>query len=502
MRLLNGQEMQELERLAARRQGLTREELMQRAAEAVAEEAARLAPAGPVAVVAGKGDNGGDGRIAAALLEERGVEVRLVDLTDETTVAELGPRLESALDGAELIVDAVFGFSLHAAPRPPAADAIAAIDIAAAAGTPVLSVDVPSGIEAHSGHAHGPAVHAAETLTFTAPKLGLALEPGRSHAGDVIVVDIGVGEDLVEDSGQAYMPEMAQIAALLPRRPVDAHKRQCGAVLVIAGSQGMTGSATLAAMAALESGAGVVQVAVPESLVPVMETKLTEQIVVGLAETFGRSIDAAATETVIDLASRFDVVAIGPGLSLDDSTVAFVRGLVPALDRPLVIDADALNALVGSTELLAGRKAPTVITPHPGEMARLTKSETADVQHDRPGFARTAAKEFKAVTVLKGAPTLVSDGQGIAVNPTGNPGMATMGAGDVLTGLVAGFMAQGLEPSDAAVLGAWVHGACGDVAAGRVTEYCLVASDILAALPEVLRDLMELEGGIGDTSGP
>jgi hydroxyethylthiazole kinase-like uncharacterized protein yjeF len=501
MRLLTGAEMEDLERLAARRQRLTVATLMQRAASAVADEAARLAPEGPVAVIAGAGNNGGDGRIAAELLERRGIEVRLVDLTVDPSDKDLRSRMAEALDGAALVVDAVFGFSLHGAPRPPATEAIAAIDAAARRGVPVLAVDVPSGVEAHSGHVHGEAVHSSVTLTFTAPKLGLAIEPGRSYAGDVVVVDIGIDPGLVEEAGQAYMPDISQIAALLPRRPVDCHKRSCGAVLVIAGSQGMTGSASMAAMAALRSGAGVVQVAVPESLVPVMETKLTEPIIVGLPETFGRSIDESALETVLDLAARFDVVALGPGLSLDDSTVAFVRGLVPALDRPLVIDADGLNALVGSTELLEARKSATVITPHPGEMARLATSTTKDVQHDRPGVARTAATDHGCIVVLKGAPTLTTDGTLIAVNPTGNPGMATMGAGDVLTGLIAGLMAQGLGAWDASVAGSWIHGASGDVARGRLTEYCLVASDILAALPDVLKDLLEYEGGASDVDG-
>jgi NAD(P)H-hydrate epimerase len=489
-RLLTGTEMEELERWAVRRQGVTIETLMERAGQAVADRAAELAPNGPIAIVAGKGNNGGDGRVAARLLEERGIPVRLVDVEG----AAAGD-LDAALAVAALVVDAVFGSSLHGPPRAPADQAIQAIGAARAAGARVLAVDMPSGVEAHSGHAHAAAVAADETLTFSAMKLGQALEPGRSHAGQVRVVDIGIDPDRIARAGEAFSLEPGDIRGLMPLRPVDCHKKQCGRVLVVAGSQGMSGAACLTAEAALRSGAGTVFLAVPESLVGVVETKLTETVTVPLPETFSRSIDHRAVETVLEILPDFDVLAVGPGLSIDDGTVSFVRDLVAAARLPLVLDADGLNALIGDMDPVAKRRDTTVITPHPGELARLSGSATEEVQHDRPGFARQAALEWKCVTVLKGAATLTSDGSRLAVNPTGNPGMATMGAGDVLTGLIAGLMSQKLEPFDAAAVGAWLHGAAGDTAAEELTQYCVVAGDIIRYLPRVLAMIVHDEGG-------
>lgn len=494
-RLLTGSEVEELERYATRQQGLTVDTLMHRAACAVVERALEVAPDGPIAIVAGTGNNGGDGRVAYRMLAERGVPARLADLAEIAGRGDLDELLDQATGGSAVVIDAVFGFSLHGAPRPPADAAIRAINAAGRRGAYVLAVDVPSGVESHSGHVHGDAVRARETLTFTVDKLGLAIEPGRSYAGAVRVIDIGIDPERVAMSGEAFEPDAADVGALLPERPVDCHKKSCGRVLVIGGSQGMSGAVCLAAEAALRAGAGTVQVAVPASLVPVVETKLTETVTVPLSETFARSIDSMAADAALEMLADFDVVALGPGLSLHDSTVGFVHEIVRAARLPLVVDADGLNALVGSTDLLAGRSEPTVITPHPGEMARLRAVTSEEVQHDRPGFVRAAAREWGVVAVLKGAPTLASDGAAMAVNTTGNPGMATMGMGDVLTGLLAGLMAQGAEPFRAAQAAAWIHGAAGDRAAAVLTEYCLVAGDVLARVPEVFADLVRQGGG-------
>jgi len=257
----------------------------------------------------------------------------------------------------------------------------------------------------------------------------------------------------------------------------------------------MSGAACLTAEAALRAGAGTVFLGVPASLVGVVETKLTETVTIPLPETFARSVDHRAVETVLEALPDFDVLAVGPGLSIDDGTLRFVRDLVAAAQLPLVLDADGLNALIGDMEVVAQRRHPTVITPHPGELARLAGSNTEEVQHDRPGFARQAALEWRCVAVLKGAATLTSDGSRLAVNPTGNPGMATMGAGDVLTGLIAGLMAQKVEPFDAAAAGTWLHGAAGDAAAEDLTQYCVVAGDIIRYLPRALGRIVRDEGG-------
>jgi len=260
--------------------------------------------------------------------------------------------------------------------------------------------------------------------------------------------------------------------------------------LVIAGSLGMTGAAVLTSLACLRSGAGTVTLGIPQSLNPILEEKLTEIMTIVLPETFSRSIDVEAYGQISDLMDSFDALVVGPGLSLDESTVSLVRLLVSGIAKPMVLDADGLNAMVGETRLFRQRKAPLLITPHPGELARLYKVAPSDVQADRLGFARRAAEEWRAEVVLKGAGSIVAGPEGeTVVNTTGNPGMASAGTGDVLTGMIGGFLAQGLSLHQAAVLGVYLHGLAGDLAAEDLTELCLLAGDLVAYLPQAIKRL-------------
>jgi NAD(P)H-hydrate epimerase len=318
------------------------------------------------------------------------------------------------------------------------------------------------------------------------PKLGLLLEPGADYAGSLHVVDISIPAGLVEKDGpQRYLTTRELVKEWLPNRRSSAHKGDFGRVLVVAGSRGMTGAASLCGEAALRTGAGLVTVAVPETLHSIMEAKLTEVMTAPLPDSGNGKLVREAKQRIISLLEDKDVLAIGPGLSTDPEVVALVKELLPAVRVPCVLDADALNALAGDGEALRKVQAPIVVTPHPGEMARLTGTKIREIQQDRLTVAANAAAAWNVVVLLKGARTVVAAPKGaVYINPTGNPGMATAGSGDVLTGAVAALIAQGLEPSRAAAAAAYIHGLAGDLAARRKGMMGLLAGDIAGALPE------------------
>lgn len=506
MRVLTGGEMEDVERRAVERTGVSLAELMERAGTVVAKSAMRISKSGPVVVVSGKGNNGGDGIVAARLLAEAGIPVHLFLLANtdqltaessaafarlkesaaapEVTVLESAgglPQLRETLSNASLVIDCLFGFNLRGAIEGHAADVVREIN---AASRPVLSVDVPSGVEADTGRVSGEAVRAAGTVTFTAPKIGLVVPPGSVFAGRVEVAQIGIPPEFASAAGAVELPDASRIAAILPGRPLDAHKKSVGRVLVVAGSVGMTGAACLAAQGALRAGAGTVSLAVPRSLNDIFEQKLTEVMTIPMPETMARSLLAEAVEPILEVCATFDAVVIGPGLSLDDSTVQLVRSLVAKIQLPIVVDADGLNALVNKTGILEARSAPTVITPHSGELARLLKMTSGDIQADRLRYAKRSSSEWGVITVLKGHGTVISDGRALAVNPTGNPGLATAGTGDVLAGMIGALIAQGATPLDAALAGAYIHGLSGDLAARKLTERSVIATDVISFLPK------------------
>jgi hydroxyethylthiazole kinase-like uncharacterized protein yjeF len=483
--------------------GVSLRELMERAGAALAAEVAALAPEGRVVVVAGKGGNGGDGWVAARRLTEDGRDVlvfaveepdALAGAAGEAAAAALAagvPWCAGAVDAlvisladAAVVIDAVFGVGLRDAPLPPYAEVLAAMDDTDA---PVVSADVPSGVDADTGRVPGAAVHADVTVAFGFPKPGLLLFPGAGLAGELVLADIGLPEP-ADLSGALEVWDWPDLAFLLPWPAATDHKGTRGAVLVVGGAPGMTGAACLAASGALRSGAGYVTVAVPSPSLAVVECKLTAPVKVGLPAGADGALDASATARVLELAERADAVVVGPGLGRSEGTRACVRALVRTLDRPLVLDADALWALIGDLDSLKARRACTVLTPHAGEAASLLGMTREAVEADRPAVAR-ALSGGPCVAVLKGARTLVSDGERVVVTMTGGPGLATMGTGDVLAGVVGTLLAQGLAPLEAAALAAHLHGAAGDAASEDLTPVCCTAEDVLTYLPEAVRAL-------------
>ena len=427
----------------------TAPELMERAGVAVAREAMRTFPqARRFAVVCGGGSNGGDGRIAARILREAG---RDAVETDEP-------------EGFDVVVDALFGTGFRGEPRPEAAALIARIN---AAGAPVVAVDVPSGVDASTGEVAVCAVDATLTVTFHGLKVGTVVAPGRFHAGRVVVADIGL-----DHTSTAARRATAAILDLVPRRGARDSKVTAGRVLVVGGSRGMSGAVCLAAEAAFRADAGYVTVAVPHEVLPVVESRLLEPVKVGFAPD-------DAVGTILLAAERADAVALGPGLGRESHVASLVRELLERLDLPVVVDADALFGFEPV------RRAPaTVLTPHTGELARLLGESSAWVDEHRLEAARRCADRYGAVVLLKGVDTIVvGPGDEPVVVDAGPPSLATAGSGDVLTGVIAAFLAKGLDAETAAAAGAFAHGR----AAALVPQQAgLIASDVVAALPRAL----------------
>jgi NAD(P)H-hydrate epimerase len=472
-----------------------------------------------VAVGCGKGNNGGDGFVLARHLLGRGARISawLVGHADEVrgdarvnldalqrageTVAEAPDadavgRLAADVRAADVVVDAVLGTGVRGPATGPVAAAIDAVNAAGAAGRPVCSLDLPSGLPSDGDAPVGPVVRATMTVTFGLSKLGLVLPAGLAHAGRLEIADLGVPRAWLAEGISAGLLEAADARAALPLRPHDAHKGRYGHLLVVAGSVGKTGAAVLASLGALRSGTGLVTCATPGSQQPVVAAQLSEAMTEPLPETAARTISTKAVERVVELLGRMDAVAVGPGIGLDPETQAAVRALVRDVERPMVVDADALTALAGSVGLCRDAAAPRLLTPHPGEAARLLGSSIADVQVDRIASARRLAAESGAVVALKGARTVVAGPNGeVALNPTGNPGMATGGTGDVLTGIAGGLLAQGVEPVGALRVAVYLHGLAGDLAAAARGEAGLVAGDVAASLPAAIRRVLEADRG-------
>jgi NAD(P)H-hydrate epimerase len=390
---------------------------------------------------------------------------------------------------ADVIVDALLGIGLHGVPRQPYAGFITAIGESDAL---VVSVDVPSGVDSDTGAALGPAVDADVTVTFSAPKVGCVLQPGASLAGELRLADIGIGPDPLCFEGAPESWDVSDYAASLPRPHWDDRKGTRGRVLIVGGTPGLTGAVCLAAGGALRAGAGYVSVAVPEPAMHIAEMKLTAPVKVALPATADGALLPEAVLCVLEAASRADAVVLGPGLGRADSTCEVVRAIIERLEVPLLIDADALHALGQDLEPVAARVAATVLTPHSAEAALLLGTTPERIDADR--IAAVRALSVGGVTaVLKGPATLVARNGRIVVNPTGGPGLATLGTGDVLSGIIGALLARGMVAIDAAALGAYLHGAAGDAASRDLTAVCCTAEDVVAYLPEAVRTLMETD---------
>ena len=464
---------------------------MERAGRGLADLVVAVAPDGPIAIACGKGNNGGDGYVAARLLREAGREVRVLavapvqELTGDARanaerVDGIEPFAAPPLQDCAVVVDALLGTGFSGAPHGAVADAIAALN---AAGVQVVAADVPSGIDAATGVAEGEAIRARATATFATAKPGLWINPGKSHAGNVRVVDIGIPTGAPVDEPDVALIDDAALLALLPSRRAGWTKFTSGHVLVAGGSRGLTGAPSLAAEAAQRAGAGYVTACVPASQQIVLAQRLLEAMTRGLPDDDGAHT-AAGVDEVIELAARGGALVVGPGLGRSDGAFAFARELVARAEVAVVLDADGLNAHAGELGALAGRKAPTVLTPHEGELARLLDVESSAVQARRLEHARAAAEQSQAIVVLKGDDTLVAQPGGlVAVSPGATGALATAGTGDVLSGVLAAVLARDVDPFMAACAGVRLHARAGIHAAHEKGVDGVIARDVIEALP-------------------
>ncbi len=507
--------MRDVDRWAIEERGVAGLDLMERAGAGVARAVERLAPDGPVTVVCGKGNNGGDGLVVARLLRDSGRHVTVVCVAppgelsgdaranlerlsgdrpvrlsgavwQEDTEATREPASAASAAVADpfgpdaLVVDAVLGTGFQGEPHGAVAEAIDAVN---GAGAPVVSVDVPSGVDASTGVVSGAAVRASVTVTFHAAKPGLWIHPGKAHAGEVQTIDIGIPRGAPAAVSVGLIAP--SVREELPRREASSTKFTSGHVLVAGGSRGLTGAPRMTAEASMRAGAGYVTACVPASLQGVLAGGGTPEMMTrGLPDDDGAlTVEGAAG--VLEASARGGALALGPGLGRRAGAIAFARTLAGEADVAMVLDADGLNAHAGRLADLAARRAPTVLTPHAGELGRLLELDSSEVERERLRHVRAAAEQAAAVVVLKGDDTLIAEPAGsVAVSPGGSPALATAGTGDVLTGVIAALLAQGLDAFTAAVAGVWLHAQAGREAARRLgAAEGVVASDVIAALP-------------------
>ena len=514
MRVLNTQQMREADRRTIDDVGIPSIVLMENAGRqtvAAMEAAFDGLSASRVGVLCGRGNNGGDGFVIARTLVQRGIEtiVFLLGSVSEVrgdartnleilgriglTVVEItnGQEWElhfSEVSECDLLVDALLGTGFHGRLTGMLETVVADVNDLP---IPVVAVDLPTGLSADTHEVQGEAIQAAMTVTLAAPKIPLVLPPADAHCGDLVIADIGIPLPLLDEVEGPYLELLTRerMRELVPVRTSESHKGDYGRVLIVAGSVGKTGAAHLAAIGALRSGAGLVTVATPRSCVPILASMGPEYMTLPLDETPEGTIDYAALERVLDVAA--DVIAVGPGLGVTPSTGAFVMGLVERAGVPLVLDADALNAFAAEPERLVARDGiDMVITPHPGEMARLVGREVEAVQHDRLEIAREFSAAHKLHVVLKGHRTIIAGPENRAfLNLTGNAGMATGGTGDLLTGMIAAWFAQLLDLEAACKIAVYLHGSAGDLAEADEGEVSLIASDVADRIGDAITEL-------------
>ncbi len=514
MRVLNTQQMRDADRQTIEEIGIPSIVLMENAGrQAVAAMEAAFEDIGTskVGVLCGRGNNGGDGFVIARTLAQRGIEAMVfllgsvADVRGEArtnleilghiglTVVEIANAQEwelhfSEISECDLLVDAITGTGF----RGPLAGFLETVvaDINGL-GTPVVAIDLPTGVSADTADLDGQAIEASMTVTLAAPKIPLILPPADAYAGDLVIADIGIPMVVIDELDGPYLELLTRerMRELVPARAAESHKGDFGRVLVVAGSLGRSGAAHLSALGALRSGAGLVTIATPRSVVPIVAAMMPEYMTVPLEETAAGTIDFAAVDRVLDF--KADVIALGPGLGQEPSTAAFVQAIVERTGVPLVLDADGLNAFVEDPERLVGRDGvDVIITPHPGEMARLIGASIEQVQSDRLAHARDFAAAHRVHVVLKGHRTIIANPDGRSfVNLTGNAGMATGGTGDLLTGMVAAWFAQILDAEGACKLAVYLHGSAGDLADADEGENALIATDIAARLGDALLEL-------------
>ena len=524
LKVATSKEMQLIDRITIERYGIAGTILMERAGLSVVAKINELFPGQKIFVLCGGGNNGGDGLVIARVLHNQGRDVQVFlsappdNLKGDAKVnyavaGKFGVRIHSIknflthypslLTPDGLIVDALLGTGLSEEVRAPLTDIIKRVN---KMSVPVVSVDIPSGISSDTGQIMGCAVKATYTVTFGLPKRGHFLYPGADYAGQLFIENIGFPRTLLESEKiRINLVQKEDILSLLPARPKYSHKGTYGHALIVAGSRGKTGAALMTAKACLRTGAGLVTIGIPETLLSTFQSRVTEEMILPLPDKGNGTLSYKAAGGILDfLRKRGNVLAIGPGLSADKEISRLVNLLISESGVPIVIDADGLNAIAANIGVLRKSSAPVILTPHSGEMARLfmkgagvsgKRSGTdvspglrEEIEKDRINIALTFAKKNKTCLVLKGVPTVTATPQGEAfINSTGNPGMATAGMGDVLTGMISALLAQGMSPANASVLGVYMHGFAGDFIAGKKEQNSLIASDIINNLPKVLR---------------
>ena len=513
MKIITAQQSKSIDKRAIKDFGIPGLVLMENAASAVMAEMEKFFDGlhgVRVGIVCGKGNNGGDGLALARRLRIRGVAVRVallasfgalkgeakinlailrkmdVEILENTTVRSLA----DVISWSDILVDAMLGIGLSS---PLKGLYARAVDMINTAGRPVVAVDIPTGIDADTGAIMGAAVKADLTVTMVLLKRGLVLYPGAEYAGAVRIADIGIPPEIIEkEPVSVSLLDHGAVQGVMNDRTPDAHKGDFGHLMVVAGSPGKAGAAIMAAKGALRAGAGLVSVATPNNLVPIIQSGIPEAMCVSSAESIEGTLGIGSEEELLKALDKMSACAIGPGLSTHYETVQAVRNLIQRIQVPVVIDADGLNAFVGFTDILRKAKVSLIVTPHPGEMARLLGISTAEVQKDRITIASSFAKKHNATVVLKGAATIVATPSGwVYVNTTGNPGMATGGTGDSLTGMIGSFLAQGYSASQAACLGVYVHGLAGDFAAKEKGETSMIAGDLIEKIPDAMLSLSQ-----------
>lgn len=513
MRVVTAHTMQDIDRAAIEQFGISGLELMEKAGSGCVEEiVAEFGLNGRAVIISGKGNNGGDGYVIARHLSRKGWDVRVIVLADHDQIGgDAAVNLEK-LPGeminfctqegqlaaihmenifhADVIVDAMLGTGLRS---DVGGIYLEAIDLVNASGRPVVAVDIPSGIHGTTGRLLGSAVRAYITVTFAFAKLGHVLYPGAEHTGRLIVADLGIPQKLMETASGYDFLNQETMRPMLHRRDRQAHKGVFGHCLIIAGSTGKTGAAALAANGAVRAGSGLVTLAVAESINSIVEVKTTEAMTVPLPDSGSGHLSSSAFPAIEKLLVAKEAVAVGPGLDRRPGTVALVHTLVETITQPLVIDADGLNALAEDMSVLRRKKSrQVVLTPHPGEMSRMLGTSIPDVDAIRISVAQEFAANYGVYLVLKGARTIIASPDGLAaINGSGNPGMATGGMGDVLTGIIVSLLGQGYQAWDACRLGVFIHGYAADLVADEKGEIGMTAGDVQEKLPFAYNKLLK-----------
>ncbi len=518
MWITTADQMRLIDRIAMEQYSIPGVVLMENAGRKVAEEVSRLPGEEVTRVVlfAGKGNNGGDVMVAARHLYNRGMEARVFLLAEENAVEgdartnmviarKMGIPVYSLRNTGDLdkvremlcwshaVVDGIFGTGLKGDVR---GIALEVIDMINSSDRPVVAVDIPSGVNGDTGQICGKCVKAVLTVTFGYPKAGLLQYPGAAYAGRVVVEDISIPREAADMAGlNMQLITDGLVRDIIPDRYPDTHKGTYGRALIIGGSEGMTGAVVLASTGCLYSGAGLIKAVVPAALHPVLENKLTEVMTVPLGKRDSVKLDNHSLDQLKHLAEMADGIALGPGMGVDDDRMQVVEYMINSSRVPLVLDADALNCLALNVHILDNTGAPVIITPHPGEMARLMGCSTSEIQNDRIDAARSFSDRWGVITVLKGANSVIADPAGnIYINTTGNPGMASGGMGDLLTGVITSFVCQGMKPVEAACAGVYIHGLAGDLMAEEKGQHGLAAAEAGMYIPGAIKKTKEGRG--------